>query len=90
MEFTDTINLFYDPRCNHFENEDGEIVFDIFEIVTPNDTYLFRGQHARLNDYMIVPHRYEKGVGVELHYPTEGDCSYCDNYELCHGDDESY
>ena len=84
-EFTDTVGLFYDPRINRFEDEDGFIVWSIFEIVTPNDIYLFRHNQ----EYMLVPHRQFKDVGVELFYPEAGDCDYCANYYECYGDDEN-
>ena len=80
-EFEDLVGLYYDPRCNHFEDADGDIVFDIFKIISPNDIYLFRQKQ----DYMMVPHRQRKDIRVELHYPAEGDCNYCDNFEACHG-----
>ena len=80
-EYTDLVSLYYDPRSNRFEDEDGFIVWSIFELITPNDVYLFRENQ----EYMIVPHRQLKGVGVELYYPEEGDCWYCENYEVCHG-----
>lgn len=80
--FTDVISLYYDPRYNWFEDEEGNIVSSIFEIITSDALHLFHENQ----EYMIVPHNQFKDIGVELHYPSEGDCYYCEYYDDCHSD----
>lgn len=65
MEEPDVIGLFYDADRNLFTDEDGFIVWSIFELITPNDLLLFR-KHEQ---YMVVPHRSVKNVLVEIFYP---------------------
>ena len=52
MEEVDAIGLFWDRDHNVFINEDGFIIWSIFEIITPGDLLLFR-QNC---DYMCVNH----------------------------------
>ena len=80
----DTVALFYNPLINRFMDEDGEVVFSIFDLVTPNDVYLFRHYQKDI----IVPHRQLKNVGVELIYPGEGDCECCANYYECYPEED--
>lgn len=63
----DAIGLFYDVCNNVFIDEDGFVVFGIFEFITPNDLYLFRQREK----YMVVNHRSLSGVVCELYYPEE-------------------
>jgi len=59
--------LFYDRDRNLFIDEDGFIVYNIFELITPNDFFLFTLGQA----YMIAYHREMPGVSVELYYPDD-------------------
>lgn len=69
LGFEDSIGLFYDRDKNVFIDEDGFIVWSIFEIITPNDLFLFK-----LNqEYMLVQHRTMPEVLVELYYPDGDD-----------------
>jgi len=85
FEFDECIGLFYDHATGRFVDEDGDTVWSIFELITPNDLLLFR----HYQDYMVVPHRTQKGVGVELFYSIENcqACHYCANYNDCYGND---
>lgn len=65
MEEVDAVGLFWDRDHNVFIDEDGFIIWSIFEIITPGDLLLFR-QNC---DYMCVNHRTLQGVTVELYYP---------------------
>jgi len=67
LGFEDSIGLFYDEERNIFIDEDGFIVWDLFEIITPNDLFLFK-----LNkEYMLVKHVSMKEVLVEMYYPDD-------------------
>ena len=61
------IGLFYDRDENVFIDEDGFIVWSIFEAITPNDLFLFKLNKA----YMLVQHRTMTKVLVELYYPDD-------------------
>ena len=63
----DAIGLFYDVEANMFIDEDGFVVPLIFELITPNDLFLFK--HSR--EYMIVDHKTLPGVVIELYYPED-------------------
>lgn len=71
-------SLFYDADHNWFVDEDGEIVYNMYQYITPNDLYLFK----RSKCYMVFPFVQEKGVSIELYYPNgevgfyspNGDC----------------
>jgi hypothetical protein len=63
----DAIGLFYDADRNLFIDVDGFIVYNIFEIITPNDFMLFMLGKADL----IVWHRTLPGVACELYYPED-------------------
>lgn len=69
--FSDSVGLFYDADRNVFIDEDGFIIWSIFEIISPNDLYLFK----RNREYMLVPHRSIPTLLVELYYP-DGDDTY--------------
>jgi hypothetical protein len=83
--FTDIQSFYYYPTYNWFEDEDGDVISCIFEMVTPDVIDLF---HYR-QETMIVPHRQHRGIGVELYYPGEGDCYCCAHFCECHPDDEN-
>ena len=90
-DYDDVVTILYDPESNRFVlfNEVGEemrgIVWSIFDLVTPNDVYLFR----QYGENMLVPHRSLKGVGVEIVMVVCGDCYYCTRYYECNGEEES-
>jgi len=63
----DAIGLFYDAECNVFIDEDGFISWSIFEIISPNDLFLFK----RNQEYMLVRHRSIPELLVELYYPDD-------------------
>ena len=48
----------YDVAYNQFFDECGNIIQNIFEVVTPNDIFLFRRNH----DNCMFPYRYDKKV----------------------------
>lgn len=63
----DAMAFFYDVVNNVFLDEDGFIVWNMLEFVTPNDLYLFR-HHEQ---YMVFQHRSLPGIMCELYYPEE-------------------
>ena len=65
--FSDSIGLFYDIDRNVFIDEDGFIIWSIFEIISPNDLFLFK----RNQEYMLVRHRSIPELLVELYYPDD-------------------
>jgi hypothetical protein len=68
MHEEEVMALYYLKDDNVFMDGEGEIVFEIFEVISPNDLYLFR-----LNkDNMIVNHHTIPGMCVELYWPDEG------------------
>lgn len=69
-ELNDTIGFFYDVVNNNFLDEDGFIVWNMLEFVTPSDLYLFRHHQ----EYMAFRHRYIPGTICELYYPEEDVC----------------
>jgi hypothetical protein len=70
----DTIGLFYDKDRNVFLDEDGFIVWCIFELISPNDMFLFK----KYKTYMLVPCLSIKGVSCELFYPEDDDMDELD------------
>lgn len=75
----DNMALYYLKDDNVFMDGEGEIVFEIFEVISPNDLYLFK----RNKEYTIVNHHTQPGLLVELYWPEEEE--YCfdigDDYE---------
>ena len=69
MGYSDSIGLFYDAESNRFVDEDGFIIWSIFEIITPNDLLLFKLNRC----YTLVRHRSIPEVLVELYYPEDYD-----------------
>ena len=65
--FSDSVGLFYDADRNVFIDEDGFIIWSIFEVITPNDLFLFK----RNQEYMLVRHRSIPELLVELYYPDD-------------------
>ena len=63
----DVISLFYDAENNVFFDEDWLIIWSIFEVITPNDLFLFK----RNKEYMLVRHRSIPELLVELYYPDD-------------------
>ncbi len=70
--YEEVISLYYTRDDNVFIDEDGNIVWNIFELITPNDLYLLR----RHQEYMVVRHRTLPGVVCELHCPSEDEYYY--------------
>lgn len=64
----ESVGLFFDVIKNRFIDEDGFIVWNIYEIITPKDVYLFK--HKGKN--MVVRHRKFKEIDVELYFPDDG------------------
>ena len=79
FDFTEVLSFFYNPLENYFEDEDGEIAWDILEFITPNDLFLFRHNEESI----IVPNRQNRNLGIELLYPVDGDCRFCDLFYSC-------
>ena len=73
--------LYYMKEDNIFMDGEGSIVFNLFEIVRPNDIFMFK--HYKEN--MLVQHATIPEGLVELFYPEEDD--YCYDVNLMH--DES-
>ena len=65
--FSDSIGLFYDAENNIFIDEDGFLIESIFEIISPNDLFLFKYNQ----EYMSVRHRSIPELLVELYYPDD-------------------
>lgn len=61
----DPIGLSYNKEKNWFEDEDGYAIFDIFQIITPNQLLVFK----HLKEYMTVIG--PRGDLVELFYPED-------------------
>ena len=72
LGYEDAIGLFYVKEWNVFQDEDGFIVWNIFEIISPNDLFLFK----KNKEYMLVPHSTIPGVLVELFWPDDDDGDY--------------
>ncbi|MCK9288697.1 MAG: hypothetical protein M0P29_14165 [Sphaerochaetaceae bacterium] len=67
MYSSDNMALFYLKDDNVFMDGEGEIVFEIFEAISPNDLYLFK----RNKKYTVVNHHSLPGSFVELYWPEE-------------------
>ncbi len=65
----DTIGLFYDKENNVFTDEDGYIIWYIFDFITPNDLYMFK----KNRQYMLVSCQSMPGTLCELFYPEDDD-----------------
>lgn len=63
----DAVGLFYDAERNCFVDEDGFVIWSIFEIISPNDLYLFKEKR----EYFLIPHRNSPDLMVELYYPED-------------------
>lgn len=61
------IALFYDAEQNVFIDEDGFVIWSIFEIISPNDLYLFKENR----EYALIQHRNFPDWHVELYYPED-------------------
>lgn len=59
--------LFYLKEDNVFIDGEGEIIFEIFEVITPNDLYLFK-KHKK---YMVFNHHTQLDILVELYWPED-------------------
>jgi hypothetical protein len=63
----DVIGIFYDVDRNLFIDEDGFVIYSIFELITPADLMLFRYYERDT----IFTHRSMKGVLIEMYWPDE-------------------
>jgi len=54
--------FWWDEENNMFYDECGQLVINIFEMVTPNDLLLFKKDHG----YCLFPHRETKGILCEF------------------------
>jgi len=68
----DSICLYCNKEDNMFLDEDGDVIDNVFEMITPNDLRLFR----EYKEYMVVRHRAFHEVICELHYPSVEDENY--------------
>lgn len=66
------MSLYYFKEDNVFMDGEGELVFEIFEIITPNDLYLFKQNKKTF----IVNHCTDLGYFVELYWPDAENESY--------------
>lgn len=64
-QLKERVGLFYLKDDNVFIDGEGEIVFEIFELITPNDLYLFK----KNKEDVVVNHCREVGTIVELYWP---------------------
>lgn len=58
--------IFYYEHYNLFLDEDAYIIYDIYNVITPNDVFLFK----RNKKNMIVPQMRNKSVGIEINFKT--------------------
>ena len=63
MTYECAIALFYDADGNYFFDSMGDIVYNLFDYITPNDLIVFKSMYEDL--CIIKPH----GVYVEMFYP---------------------
>ena len=75
--FNKAIGLFYDRERNVFVDEGGFIIWRLFELITPNDLYLFRLRQ----EHMVVNCKSIPGAVVELYWPEEDDEAEFDDWE---------
>jgi len=68
----ESVCLYYNKEDNVFVDEDGYIICNLFELIAPNDLYLFRKHQT----YMVVRHRTLPGFICELYCPSIEDENY--------------
>lgn len=51
-----TLYIYYYEDENVFTDEDGHVIYDTFDIITPNDIYLFKHDPA-FNSFRMVSDR---------------------------------
>lgn len=64
-QIVDSVGLWYNIENNVFTDDDGFIVWSLFELVRPNDIFLFK----RYQENQIVKHRTQPNTIVELFWP---------------------
>lgn len=69
------MSLYYFKNDNVFMDGEGELIFELFEVITPNDLYLFKQKKKRI----VVDHCTKVGCFVELYWPDQEDESYFNN-----------
>lgn len=62
MNSPPVLQIFYFEEENFFTDEDGQVIENIFEFITPNDLYLFRGDPGNC----IFPRRDISGELCEI------------------------
>lgn len=73
------ILLCYYEKENFFVDEYGEIVYDIFTLITPNDLYMFRHDSDKYNRFQF---RSNHEVSVSIIVIPEGDICSLGNVPL--------
>lgn len=69
------IHLQYWPRDNILTDENGEVVFNIFSMITPNDLTMFK-ENPYWNEYFLHSDKRDTVVAISYkdpHYFEEGD-----------------
>lgn len=65
--FEESIGIFYDAKQNLFIDEDGFVIYQLFDIISPTDLYLFKLYKTD----MVVPHQTIPELLVEMYYPDD-------------------
>lgn len=76
VDFKEVMQLYYYPLDHIFVDDGGFPVFNIFNMITPNELFLFR--HCK--EYMIVQHCRNPEVGVELIWPDDDEMDAYDGF----------
>lgn len=66
-KYQEVIYLWWDPRDNTFYDQHGAQLPNIFEIITPNDLFLFRNDHG----YSIFPYVKDRRILCEINVLDE-------------------
>lgn len=65
--YREYIGIFYDCNENYFIDENGEIIYDIFSVISPDSLFLFKSKKKNL----VVPCSIDPTTGVEIYFPDE-------------------
>lgn len=84
----DLCYIYYDPESNAFYDEDGAQIDNIFELITPNDLYLYRHDPG----CNLFPCRFDRELTFEIvdqmdDYPGDG---YYDNMKETYDENEYF
>jgi hypothetical protein len=77
MSINDLISLYYDPQNNYMINNDGCIVYDIFNFMHPRELVVFQ---SNKKDMVINA----SGKLIELIYPNKHDIDLCSDWRFEH------